>query len=146
MTSLRDYLAANAPAVPDWYKIEKFEYPIKPPEAPKHPLWFSSEELKTEYFAWYDDPSWELTHPELAPFQKRWEDHWENKKKYKMRRSLNFSSYLLTSWNYYYADQMLNARKVNMIKPFYRNPCIQALLIMLFLLIAYITVNHLEGL
>jgi|GEM_PF-6162406 len=146
MISLRDYLASNAPAVPDWYKIEKFEYPIKPPKAPKHPLWFSSEELKNEYFAWYDDPSWDLTHPEIAPFQKMWEDHWENKKKYKARRSLDFSSYLLTSWSYYYADQMLRARKENKPKPFYRSPCFQALLIMLSLLLACIAASCLEGL
>ncbi|MFA2866775.1 hypothetical protein [Acinetobacter pittii] len=146
MTSLRDYLAANAPAVPDWYKIEKFEYPIQPPKSPKHPTSFSTEELKNEYFAWYESREWDLTHPELAPHQKMWEDYRLGLHKYKEIRNLDYSVFKLTCWRYYYADQMLKARKKNMKQPFYRHPSTQALLIMLFLLIAYITVNRLEGL
>lgn len=146
MTSLRDYLAANAPAVPDWYKIEKFDYPIKPPTTPKHPTWFSTEELKNEYFAWYDSREWDLTHPELAPYQKMWEDYRLQLHRYKEIRNQDHATYKLTCWRYYYADQMLKARKLKMTKPFYRNPCFQAFLIMLILLLAYIAASHLEGL
>lgn len=145
MPKLRDYLAVNAPEVPDWFRVFSIEYPKFNIQPPEHPKSFSNDETKKLYFDWLDDPCWDLDHAELLTKAKEWEQYWKQQTIYKNQRTMQLHAHKIVSWQYFYADQMIAARKNGNPKPLWLKHPLFALLFMLFLAICYLITSHLEN-
>ena len=134
MPKLRDYLAVNAPEVPEWFKTDFFNFDLKPPVPPEHPTTFQSEELRKEYLAWTKDPEWDLP-TSLCEIENEWKQYWRDKTRYKNLKIQAQKTYRLVCWQYFYADQMIAIRNSEMPKILWFKHPLFALLFMLFLAI-----------
>ena len=100
---LRDYLAAHAPAIPEWFRLASNE---RCPPAPSVPAYFDTAQ-RAEFVSLKDGQLWpDQARAEVREFYEVWraqkdvQDLWRNH----MRERKFFA------WRYHYADQMMAAR------------------------------------
>lgn len=145
MSLLRDYFAVNAPDVPDWFQVTNLDYPKFSLKEPQHPEHFSNEEIKKVYYDWLEDPVWDLDHPELEEIAKEWEHYWKQRSQHQEQRKAALRMRKITSWRYFYADQMIEMRKTNKPKPLWLKHPQFAFLFMLLLIVGYLISVYLEN-
>lgn len=96
----REYFAAHAPEVPDWFEHKTAPFPKEPKSwidmAPDDPF-------KEEARQWYQDRSYDIASEELQWFQQAWENFWEERHIWNKQDKAN----RYFQWRYYYADMML---------------------------------------
>lgn len=107
--SLRDYFAAHAPAVPDWFEPTM-------PEAPKHPAlesadaWGLTDDQRELARQWRLDPHWDAdeTDSALLPFCEAFRDYWDASAGFQDEKTRQ----RLAQWPWFYADMVLANREV----------------------------------
>ncbi|MHC2993819.1 hypothetical protein OB13_20375 [Pontibacter sp. HJ8] len=112
--SLRDYYAAHAPAVPDWFTVEYSKAPARPHSVLAHFSGHEHSRLVQYFFSeatceWTDDSEGQVPEgfrQEVRGYARQWKAAQE------AYQAQVYESHIrrLVQWRFFYADQMLNSR------------------------------------
>lgn len=108
----REYFAAHAPEVPEWFIHTE-------PKNPKEPKSWTdmsdNDPFKEAAREWFQYPCYDIKDEELKWFQEAWEKFWQDVKAWKAQNSMS----RLKQWRYYYADAMLTEEPIPQIPDVY---------------------------